>query len=149
MADELERIRQAWKQQHTPVIVRINEKKKRHRLRLPYSTDNRQWLQDGRRTNPEWIKSEKYWEIPKTWFNDFVNRALNRFGKLYIIQPYREQEKCARACMEAIGHECQCSCMGANHGAGIDNSWFEVSEAFATRWGNEEWACRLMLRKTS
>ncbi|MEP1497973.1 MAG: hypothetical protein ABJK50_20985, partial [Pseudophaeobacter sp.] len=61
-----------------------------------------------------------------------------------IIQPYREQEICARACQEALGHECQCSCMGANHGAGNDGSWFEVSDTFSTRWGDRELACRLL-----
>ena len=63
---------------------------------------------------------------------------------VYIIQPYREQEICARACQEAQGHECQCSCMGANHGIGNDGSWFEVSDKFSTRWGERELACRLL-----
>jgi hypothetical protein len=35
--------------------------------------------------------------------------------------------------------------MGANHGAGNDGSWFEVSDAFAFRWGDQYLACRLML----
>ena len=74
----------------------------------------------------------------------FSDRALQRYGKVYIIQPYREQEICARACQEALGHECQCSCMGANHGIGNDGSWFEVSDTFSTRWGNRELACRLL-----
>jgi hypothetical protein len=85
-----------------------------------------------------------HWELPKSWFNDFVDRALKRYGKVYIIQPYREQEICARACQEALGHECQCSCMGANHGIGNDGSWFEVSDTFSTRWGERELACRLL-----
>jgi hypothetical protein len=37
--------------------------------------------------------------------------------------------------------------MGANHGFGNDGSWFEVSETFATRWGEEELACRLMVKR--
>jgi hypothetical protein len=35
------------------------------------------------------------WEIPKAWFNDTVDRALARFGKVYIVQPFREQEICS------------------------------------------------------
>jgi hypothetical protein len=62
-----------------------------------------------------------------------VDRSLAKYSKVYIIQPYREHEKCAPACQNAIGHECQCSCMGLYHGAGNDGSWFEVSETFATR----------------
>jgi hypothetical protein len=107
-------------------------------------------LQNGRRTAPEWIGGTKaYWELPKFWFNDFVDRALLRYGKVYIIQPYREQEICARACQEARGHECQCSCMGANHGAGHDGSWFEVSDTFSARWGEHELACRLLTARAA
>ena len=86
--------------------------------------------------------------LPKSWFNDFVDRALRRYGKVYIIQPYREQEICAQACQEAQGHECQCSCMGANHGIGNDGNWFEVSDAFSTRWGERELACRLLTARS-
>jgi hypothetical protein len=34
--------------------------------------------------------------------------------------------------------------MGLHHGAGTDGSWFEVSDTFATRWGDQKLACRLM-----
>lgn len=136
-----------WNQHRTPVAFRRTGKGEMLWVRLPYSTSNRQWLQNGRRNNPEWKSVEKYWELPKAWFNDFVDRALDRYGSVYIIQPYREQEKCAPACMNAVGHECNCSCMGQNHGAGNDGSWFEVSDAFATRWGGKEIACRLLTRK--
>lgn len=133
-----------WGQDAIPVVLRRTGKGQLLRVRLPYVETNRQWLQNGRRTPPAWIAGEKYWELPKSWFNDFVDRALRRFSKVYIIQPYREQEICARACQEAQGHECQCSCMGANHGVGNDGSWFEVSDTFSTRWGERELACRLL-----
>ena len=138
---ELNRV---WSQKRIPVVLRRTGKGQRIRIRLPYAEENRQWLRNDRRVSPEWNAKEQYWEIPKAWFNDFVERALKRFGKLYVIQPYRAQEKCAPACQNATGHECQCSCMGANHGVGNDGSWFEVSETFATRWGDRELACRLM-----
>jgi hypothetical protein len=138
------KLKDAWGQEQTPVVLRRTGKGQRLRVRLPYAKTNRQWLQNGRRTLPVWIASKKYWELPKTWFNDFVDRALQRYGKVYIIQPYREQEICARACQEARGHECQCSCMGANHGIGNDGSWFEVSDTFSIRRGQRELACRLL-----
>ncbi|MBO9670384.1 MAG: hypothetical protein J7485_07700 [Sphingobium sp.] len=142
--DDLLRV---WNQQLIPVIIRRNKRGQKHRLRLPFAGSNREWLRDERRTQPVWLSSKKYWEIPKSWFNDFVDRALKKFGKIYIIQPFREQETCAPACLNAKGHECQCSCMGANHGIGNDGSWFEVGETFATRWTDEEWACRLLVAK--
>jgi hypothetical protein len=136
-----------WNQRQVPVVVRRTGKGERLRARLPFAEDNRIWLRNGRRTDPEWVIGQDYWELPKAWFNDFVNRALRRYGRVYIIQPYREQEICSPACQNAIGHECQCSCMGEHHGAGNDGSWFEVSDTFATRWGARDWACRLLSRK--
>jgi hypothetical protein len=137
-------LRHVWDQGNIPVILRRTGKGQRLRARLPYAKTNGKWLQNGRRTSPEWISSEKYWELPKAWFNDFVDRSLERYGKVYIIQPYREQEICAPAFQNAEGHECQCSCMGQYHGSGNDGSWFEVSDAFATRWCGQELACRLL-----
>jgi hypothetical protein len=137
-------LRQVWNQKNIPVILRRGGKGQLLRLRIPFTKENRIWLQNGRPANPTWLKDKKCWELPASWFNDFVTRALNKFGKLYVIQPYREQERCAPACQNAVGHECQCSCMGANHGAGNDGSWFEVSETFATRWSEQHLACRLM-----
>jgi len=137
-------LRPVWGQGQIPIVLRRVGKGQRLRVRLPYAETNRQWLQNGRRTCPAWIDRGKYWELPKAWLNDFVERSLVRFAKVYIIQPYREQEKCSPACQNAIGHECQCSCMGLYHGVGNDGTWFEVSDTFATRWGDQELACRLL-----
>ena len=150
--DDLRRI---WRQNQIPVIVR---KGKGYRLivKLPHSSitfeDRRSacaFLQAVRPTgrSPDWLERYKGWEVAQDWFSDLVNHILGKYSKLYIIQPYREQEKCASQCMNAQGHECQCSCMGANHGAGGPGAgWFEVSETFATRWGESHLACRLMER---
>lgn len=136
-----------WNQQGIPVVLRRTGRGERIRLRLPYADTNGSWLRNGRRTLPVWFADGRYWELPKAWFNDFVERSLERYGKVYIIQPYREQEKCAPACQNALGYECECSCMGVHHGAGNDGSWFEVSDTFATRWGDREIACRLLTAK--
>jgi hypothetical protein len=142
-----EQLKGIWNQTLTPVALRRGGKGERPRIRLPFSKDNRHWLQNERKISPDWDAKEKYWEFPRAWFNVFVNRSLKRYGKVYIIQPYREQEKCAPACMNATGHDCQCSCMGENHGLGNDGSWFEVSDTFATRWGERHLACRLLTLK--
>lgn len=147
MMSGLTSIHIVWNQTSVPVIIRRTKRGQKHRLRLPYSPDNRDWLQNHRRNRPDWFSRERYWEIPKAWFNDFVNRSLERYAQVWIIQPFREQEICAPACMNAQGHDCQCSCMGMNHGVGNDGSWFEVNEAFATKWGHEVWACRLLSRR--
>ncbi len=141
-------LKEVWNQKAIPVVLRRIKRGQLLRIRIPYAEDNRQWLQDGRQNSLEWVAEGRYWELPKAWFNDFVERALGRYRRLYVIQPYREQEVCAHRCMNATGHECQCSCMGANHGVGNDGTWFEESETFATRWHHEELACRLMVAKS-
>lgn len=132
-----------WRQTDIPVIYRRGAG---HKLmvRLPYNKDNRTWLGNERRNQPEWLPSKKCWKIPTAWFNDTVDRSLRRWGKLYIIQPYREQEKCAPACWDAMGHECQCSCMGENHGSQSPGRWFIISDTFATKWETNV-ACRLLI----
>jgi len=134
----------AWHQTTTPVVVR--RRRDSLRIRLPYDPANRKFLRNGRRSEPRWVRDKGWWEIPRAWFNDFIDRALEHYGRVYVIQPYT-QEKCAPACLNAQGHICECSCMGANHGMGNDGTWFEVSETFAFRWSDTDLACRLLVRR--
>lgn len=47
--------------------------------------------------------------------------------------------------LNALGDECQCSCMGEHHGSqGPAGRWKVVSNSFATRWGESAVACRLI-----
>ena len=137
---------EVWNQKSVPVVLR-RPKGLPLRLRLPWNKNNRWWLKADHRGDPTWVDQLKCWETPKAWLNQIVDQALIDFSQIWIIQPYREMEKCAPACMNAMGHECNCSCMGANHGAGNDGSWFEVTETFAFKWGEEQLACRLLTRK--
>ena len=116
-------------------------------VRLPYASGNGGWLRSDHRRKPEWVKQYKCWGTPKAWFEDVVRRLLQRFGRVYVIQPYRTQEKCAPACWNATGVECECSCMGANHGSGnASGRWHVVSDTFAVQWRNRQLACRLIQR---
>jgi hypothetical protein len=102
-----------WNQQsHTPVVWRVPALMPKLHVRLPYRITNREWLSTGRRTAPVWDAENRWWVLPKFWFDDFVNRALHEFGRVYVIQPFREKEICALACRNAQGHICECSCMG-------------------------------------
>ena len=144
-----DRIKEIWLQDAIPVLFRKGTGFPLL-LRNPYRDDNREWLRNKRRSKPKWIieNNYPYWKIPKIWFDDTVTRALERWQKLYIIQPYAERETCSRKCVNAKGHECECSCMGARHGSGyLGNDWFEVSETFAMTWKSAEIACRLLVVK--
>lgn len=144
-AVEVAQLNWVLSQKSLPVAIRLGVG---HKLivRVPFAEGNRKWLQDGRRTSPVWYRDKQEWEIPQAWFNDFVNRSLEKYGKVYVVQPYREQEVCAPNCWKAEGHICQCSCMGANHGSGSSGGRFVVSDTFAVRWGSQHLACRLMTK---
>jgi hypothetical protein len=143
---DLEKLKKIWNQKDLPVIFRPGGNEKL-RVRTPYNENNRVWLKVGHRIDPEWNKEKKYWALPKSWFDDLVSKCLGKYNKVHIIQPYREQEKCAPACWHAVGHECNCSCMGKNHGSqGGNSSWLVVSDAFATRWGEKHYACRTLTK---
>lgn len=144
MDQNVNQFRSVWDQTVTPVIYRNPKPREKNIVKLPYSVSNRAWLQQSGRVHPIWVPDKKYWEVPKSWFDDLVLRILKKYKKIYIIQPYNEMEKCAPACKNARGFECQCSCMGANHGAGDDGSWYDVNEAFSFRWRGAELACRLL-----
>lgn len=149
METDEQRIRSVWNNQGRSVLLRRTKTGEKPRLRLEGQRQRQRnhyfWLRNGRRNKPSWIEAERYWETPQAWFNDTVSRCLEDFGSIYIIQPYREQEKCAPACQNAKGQLCQCSCMGKNHGAqSIDSSWYVVGETFASRWGDKKLACRLL-----
>lgn len=153
-----EDLKEIWRQDGVPVIVHMGVGYPL-RVKFPHARDDVEWRSDvrgwlrsphPRGRIPKWLPRYRGWEVPKAWFNDLVRRLLSRYGKLYIIQQYREQQKCAPACMNAEGHECECSCMGANHGVGGPGAgWFVVSETFAIRSSEPRLACRLMERRAS
>ncbi len=157
------RLRQIWEQQSVPVIFR-QQQPSRVLIRLPFaaevgaghrrarafSADNAKWLRGEHRHIPKWIPQFKCWKTPVSWFNDLIEQCLRRFGRVYVVQLHREQQKCAPACWNAVGFDCECSCMGAGHGAGHPGGrWYEVSDTFAYEWGPRKYACRLLVAKPS
>ena len=144
MTDKDSRLLQIWDQSATPVLYRRGTG---HPLlvRLPFAAGNRAWLKGERRKDPIWHKAEKYWEVPKAWFEALIRQALARYKRVYVIQPFNPQEKCAPACWNAVGAECECSCMGENHGSGNPaGKWHVVSETLAVKQGPKQYSCRLL-----
>jgi len=150
METDPERLRANWRQRKLPVILRQGH----HPLmvKLPGNPNDvmwrvsaGHWLKAGRRNSPKWNHRYRCWEVPQAWLNSVVQQVLHGFKKMYLIQPYREQEKCAPSCFNAKDHDCQCSCMGAKHGqGGPEAGKFVVSDTCASRGGEAYLACRLM-----
>ncbi len=141
------KLRAIWRQSAIPVIY----KQKRPQpvlVRVPYAANNYLWLRGDQQRKPAWNAQFKCWETPQSWFDYAIKLTLQKFGKVYVVQLHREQQKCAPACWDAKGFNCECSCMGANHGSGHPGgTWHEVSDTFAFSWGQRKYACRLVSAK--
>lgn len=138
------KLREIWCQKEIPVVCRPGGSQ-RLLVRLPYAADNRLWLKGNHRNDPSWNRQHKRWETAKSWFEDVVKRALAKFGRVYVIQPFRTHETCAPACWDAKGIECECSCMGQNHGSGNPvGRWYVISDALAVNWGPRQYSYKLV-----
>lgn len=58
---------------------------------------------------------------------------------------FTEKRSLCPACWSAVGADCECSCMGANHSSGRPiGRWYEVSDTFAVMWGIQRYSARLL-----
>jgi hypothetical protein len=147
MSTQDPKLKEIWHQTSIPVVVR-KTKGNPLLIRLAFAPDNREWLKSDHRINPIWNTQYKHWETPRSWFEPVVQAILERFGAIYVIQPLQPLQVCARACWDAAGLECECSCMGAHHGSGHPQGrWYEVSETCALTWGERKYSYRLLKPK--
>lgn len=146
--DEQNRIARILAQRTTPSVVR--PPKGKLEVRLPYAEGNKGWLTTGHRTRGDvkWHVQGKYWITPASWFFELARRLVQRHGAAYILQKHNEMEKCAPACWNAKGLDCNCSCMGERHGSGDpEGRWYVVSETFAFTWQGASYRATLLTAK--
>lgn len=93
---------------------------------------------------PVYNYRKRRWEVPRSWFNKLVDFMLERYKSVYVIQSYNVYERCAPSCVNALGHECECSCLGKNHGSGDLTGWYVVSDTFAIRHQSCPYSCKLL-----
>ncbi len=134
-----------WDQKSIPVLFR-RERGNPLLVRLPRL--DRDWLRDGKRRIPHWNAELGYWEVPVAWFDALIRRLIEEFGEVYVVQVYREYQKCVPACWNAQGLICECSCGGVNHGTGHPGGrWYAISESLAVYWSGRQYACRLITKR--
>lgn len=133
-----------WSQARIPVVFQ-RQRPAPLLVRLPYAADNKVWLRDDQRSKPAWDSDHGAWEVPQAWFERTIRLSFLRYRACYVVQLCRDKEVCGAACWNAVGADCECSCMGANHGSGRPaGRWYEVSETFAVMWGAERYSVRLL-----
>lgn len=129
MDDHPDQLRAVWRQTKLPVILRRGVGNPLQ-VKLPGDTDDvlwrvsaGHWLRSGRHKIPRWDGRFKCWEVPQAWLNTLVRQLLRAFRAIYLIQPYREQEKCAPACFNAQGHDCRVLVHGGKSWARRPKRW--------------------------
>jgi hypothetical protein len=121
---------------------------------LPKGENFFQWLENtedflrgkkGRRI-PRSIGDD--WICPVSWFDRLVKDILERYGETYVIQKIKG-ERCAPSCRDSKRADCECTCLGKNHGSGQpEGRWYdEVGEARVIQVGEERFSIRLLSKK--
>lgn len=102
-------------------------------VRMPYAPDNRAWL-GSIRTRVRglvWNRAEGHWECPSAWLSALAEVVVARCGRVWLVQEIDGDAGCNESCMNARGLDCECGCLGRNHGAGAGDGWarrVEVSD---------------------
>ena len=137
-----------WRNGRVPVIYKP-EDRGRLIVRVPFADSPRKFEEAMSFSSARigWVEQFRAWTMPRGRFAEIVRYALARHGSVYLIQAFRRLQKCAPMCWRAKGPDCECSCMGANHGSGHALE-YEVSETFAFEWGERQLACRLLKRRS-
>jgi hypothetical protein len=153
MKSRFEDAKRAWNQKESPVILRRrkqNGRNQRLRIRLPAQGNHFILLKGSNKFNhkPIYVEKGSFWEVPYQRLNDLVEVLAKFYGKVILMQPVKEKQVCARKCMEASGFECECSCLGANHGSeNMTSSWYEVDDTYAVRYGSDQVSLKLIFNK--
>jgi hypothetical protein len=103
----------------------------RIRVRMPYAVGNRAFIHRtlGSLVRPDWNGAEKCWEISRQHMRATVEALADRFGVVEVAIDFRTNSRCDIRCRDAEGDDCDCQCMGENHGgAAYWRNWTQVGE---------------------
>lgn len=91
--------------------------------KIPARKGNRRWLHRDVRIRSPRLDGDR-WVLPRNCLTRLVTAAVDRYGHIVVCRDMSRLSRCNRACLEATGADCDCSCLGAHHG--VDSTgWFE------------------------
>jgi hypothetical protein len=151
-------IETVFSQNSFPVVYKPCNGKLQVKIPYPYNiyawvcsllpTKQRSWRRPPPPRGLEWEPSHKVWLIPRSRFEHVTKQLLDKFNGVILLQCHREKQTCAPACWNARGLECECSCMGANHGTGQpDGRWYILGDAYAVQWEDEKLSCQILIKE--
>lgn len=91
--------------------------------RIPPARGNYWWLHATIGIRSPYLDDDR-WRLPRNCLVRLVTAAVDRYGHVVVCRDMARLSRCTRACLEATGGECQCTCMGASHGED-SGAWFE------------------------
>ncbi|WP_199487812.1 endonuclease domain-containing protein [Actinomadura spongiicola] len=91
--------------------------------KIPPLKGNYRWLHRTVRIRSPHLDGDR-WHLPRNCLNRLVMAAVDRYGYIVVWRDMSRLSRCTRACLEATGVECDCSCLGAYHGED-SVGWFE------------------------
>jgi hypothetical protein len=98
------------------------------RLRGWFPLDEpKKWLRKGARIkSPELVDNR--WHVPRSAMFKVVKACVEEFGRVGLFRDAEDALECDLRCMDAEGDECDCGCLGQNHG-GLNRLWMTVRDA--------------------
>lgn len=91
--------------------------------KLPPQKGNYWWLKRTVRIRSPHLEGDR-WHLPRNCLVRLVTAAVDRYGYIAVWRDMSRLSRCTKACLEATGVECDCSCLGTYHGENSDG-WFE------------------------
>lgn len=91
--------------------------------KIPPRKGNRRWLHETVGIRSPELGGDR-WNLPRSSLVRLVTAAIDRYGFIVLWRDMSKLSRCTRACLEATGAECDCSCLGAHHGQDAAG-WFE------------------------
>lgn len=95
--------------------------------KIPPRKGNYRWLHETVRVRSPRLDRDR-WYLPRSCLVKLVNAAVDRYGYIVVWRDMSRLSRCTRACLEATGLDCDCSCLGVHHGVDDDSGWFEIVE---------------------
>lgn len=103
--------------------------------KIPPRKGNRRWLHHTLGIRSPRLDDDR-WHLPRSCLIKLVTAAIDRFGYVAVFRDMSKLSRCTKTCLEAMGMECDCSCLGTHHGEANSENWFErIGDAVVADFG--------------
>lgn len=92
--------------------------------KIPPRKGNYRWLHQTLGIRSPNLEGDR-WHLPRNCLIKLVTAAIDRYGYVAVYRDMSKLSRCTRMCLEAMGMECDCSCLGSHHGESNSGNWFE------------------------